>query len=573
LALTPGTRLGVYEVAAQIGEGGMGQVYRARDTKLDRDVAIKILPEAFAHDVDRLARFQRQAKTLASLNHPNIAIIHGLEQAGDVHALVMELVEGEDLSQRIARGAIPIDEALPLAKQIAEALEAAHEQGIIHRDLKPANIKITNDGVVKVLDFGLAKAMEPAAGSSASMSMSPTITSPAMVTGVGVLLGTAAYMSPEQVRGRQVDKRTDIFAFGCVLFEMLAGRRPFQGDDVTEILGRIVTAEPDWTGLPACTPPRIRELLGRCLQKDPRLRLRDIGDAQFELRNAGAPASAEAAVERPAARRINLIAAGIAVGLMVLAFIAGSSLPRDERPSLPARLSIMLPAGHRVTSGPIITRDGSRIAFVSTDGTQPPMLYTRRLDSFELPPVPGTEDAENPFFSPDGRWIAYFAKGQLFKVDLEGGAPVALADAPSTTVGGTWAEDGTIVFTPTWNGGLYRINASGGAAELIIRPEAAKKDYAYVWPYFLPGGKELLFTVWGATFSISRLTLPELARNVVAPNFFNSAAYAASGHIVTVSETGDLQRYGTAQRFQSALLFPFCRRSIGPEHPVGDSLI
>ena len=276
MALTPGTRLGVYEVVASIGAGGMGQVFRARDTKLDRDVAIKILPEAFAHDADRLARFQREAKTLASLNHPNIAAIYGLEESGGMTALVMELVEGDDLSQRIARGAIPLDEALPIAKQIAEALEAAHEQGIIHRDLKPANIKVRPDGTVKVLDFGLAKALEPTGTMSASASMSPTITTPAM-TQVGMLLGTAAYMSPEQARGKTVDKRTDIWAFGCVLYEMLTGKRAFAGDEVSDVLASVLAREPNWTLLPSGLSPVIGTYLKRCLHKDRKQR---IGDAQ-----------------------------------------------------------------------------------------------------------------------------------------------------------------------------------------------------------------------------------------------------------------------------------------------------
>ncbi len=283
MALTPGTRLGVYEVVASIGEGGMGQVFRARDTKLDRDVAIKILPEAFAHDADRLARFQREAKTLASLNHPNIAAIYGLEESGGMTALVMELVEGDDLSQRIARGAIPLDEALPIAKQIAEALEAAHEQGIIHRDLKPANIKVRPDGTVKVLDFGLAKATEAAsARSAASNSISPTITSPAMMTGVGMILGTAAYMSPEQARGKTVDKRADIWAFGCVLYEMLTGKRAFDGEDIVDVLGAVVAPRPGLDGdyHPLLLQSFVR-LVRRCLQKDQRRRVADISTAIF----------------------------------------------------------------------------------------------------------------------------------------------------------------------------------------------------------------------------------------------------------------------------------------------------
>ena len=285
MSLSTGTRLGVYEVTAQIGEGGMGQVYRARDTKLHRDVAIKVLPDRLASDTERLARFQREAQVLASLNHPNIAHIHGLEESRDVRALVMELVEGEDLSARMVRGAIPLEDVLPIAKQIADAVEAAHEQGIIHRDLKPANVKVRPDGLVKVLDFGLAKALsaEPNASSSRPLSMSATITSPAMMTGIGVILGTAAYMSPEQARGKPVDRRSDIWAFGCVLYEMLTGKAAFHGDGVTDTLAAVMRAEPDWSLLPAAVPPSIRALLHRCLQKDTRQRLQAIGDARIAL--------------------------------------------------------------------------------------------------------------------------------------------------------------------------------------------------------------------------------------------------------------------------------------------------
>jgi serine/threonine protein kinase len=304
LSLTRGTRLGVYEITAQIGEGGIGQVYRAHDTKLNRDVALKILPDAFATDPDRLARFTREAQTLASLNHPNIAHIHGLEESNDVRALVMELVEGEDLSQRIARGAIPLDEVLPIAKQIADALEAAHEQGIIHRDLKPANIKVRADGTVKVLDFGLAKAMDPAVGSSPNMSMSPTITTPAM-TQAGIILGTAVYMSPEQSKVWSTDRRSDVWAFGCLLYEMLTGARAFQGDDVSDTLAAVLRGEPNWTKLPARTPPLIRRLLRRCLEKDRNRRLADAADARLEIEELTAPSVADgAAAQRGPAPRL-----------------------------------------------------------------------------------------------------------------------------------------------------------------------------------------------------------------------------------------------------------------------------
>ena len=285
MPLSAGTRLGPYEILSALGAGGMGEVYRARDTKLDRAVAIKILPEAFAADTERIARFQREAKTLASLNHPNIAHIHGLEESDGVRALVMELVEGEDLAQRIGRGAIPPDEALPIAKQVTDALEAAHEQGIIHRDLKPANIKVRPDGTVKVLDFGLAKAIEPTGVASPSVSQSPTITTPAM-TQAGMILGTAAYMSPEQARGKPVDKRADIWAFGCVLYEMLTGKRAFGGEDVSLTLADVMKGEADWQALPATLPPGIRTVLTRCLQKDPKQRLRDIGDVRLALDGA-----------------------------------------------------------------------------------------------------------------------------------------------------------------------------------------------------------------------------------------------------------------------------------------------
>src|SRR6266576_2854687 len=288
MRLTTGSRLGPYEILSALGAGGMGEVYRARDTKLGRDVALKVIPDTFALDPDRLARFQREAHVLASLNHPHIAAIYGFEDSGETHALVLELVEGETIADRIARGAIPLDEALPIARQIAEALEAAHEQGIIHRDLKPANIKITPDGVVKVLDFGLAKLADsagsgqPAAG-SAQLSLSPTITSPAMMTGVGMILGTAAYMAPEQAKGRAADKRSDIWAFGCVLYEMLTGKGPFAGDDVSDTLANVLKREPDWSELPATVPVSIRALLRRCIEKDRRKRVADVSTALFAL--------------------------------------------------------------------------------------------------------------------------------------------------------------------------------------------------------------------------------------------------------------------------------------------------
>ncbi len=350
MALATGARLGPYEILSALGAGGMGEVYRARDTRLDRDVAIKILPEAFTVDAERIARFQREAKLLASLNHPNIAIIHGLEQADGAHALVMELVEGEDLAQRIARGAIPLDEALPIAKQIAEALEAAHEQGIIHRDLKPANIKVRSDGTVKVLDFGLAKAMEPV-GSAPGMSHSPTITTPAM-TQAGMILGTAAYMSPEQAKGRAADKRSDIWAFGCVLYEMLSGERAFKGDDVADTLAAVLRQDIIWAALPASTPASVRRLITRCLDRDVRRRLRDIGEARIVLDDPAAPVNGVGSLPALAPprslwrRAIPMVLTAIVAG--TLAGTAAWYL--SLRPSTPlpvSRFPFILPADRR----------------------------------------------------------------------------------------------------------------------------------------------------------------------------------------------------------------------------------
>ncbi len=337
MSLSDGTRLGSYEILSALGAGGMGEVYRARDTRLDRDVAIKLLPEVFAADAERLARFQREAKVLASLNHPHIGAIYGLEDAGGVTALVMELVEGEDLARRLSRGAIPLDEALPIARQIAEALEAAHEQGIVHRDLKPANIMVRLDGAVKVLDFGLAKALEPAAGTGANVTPSPTITSPA-ITQMGIILGTAAYMSPEQVKGRQADKRSDVWAFGVVLYEMLSGRRAFEGDDISDTLASVLRQDIDMTALPAATPPPVRRLVARCLDRDVRRRLRDIGEARVVLEDPAAPAfrDAERAVGPAPARPLWRRSVPFAITTLLAGALGGAAVWMFTSSDVPA---------------------------------------------------------------------------------------------------------------------------------------------------------------------------------------------------------------------------------------------
>jgi serine/threonine-protein kinase len=474
VTLVAGSRLGAYEVTTQIGEGGMGQVFRATDTKLKRHVAIKILPPSLAADPERLARFQREAEVLASLNHPHIAGIYGLEEGGGLTALVMELVDGEDLSQRIGRGAIPIDEALPIAKQIAEALEAAHEQGIIHRDLKPANIKIRKDGTVKVLDFGLAKAFEPAgAAASGNMSLAPTITTPAM-TQAGIILGTAAYMSPEQARGKPVDKRADIWAFGAVLFEMLTGQRAFPGEDLSLTLAAVVMQEPAWAILPSATPPNVRHLLRRCLIKDPRQRIRDMGDVRLALEHTDDSAPApepQGRQTQPALVWALATTAVIAIAASALAAWALFNRPTaGDTPSV--RLSIPLGPREEVTTRPAITRDGRTVAYVTQQGTDDPILYLRDLNSFEVRPVPNSNGAKQPFFSPDGKWVAFFAQGQLQKAEVAGGAPIPLAEAADYR-GGTWNEDDTIIFAASLGSGLSQISARGGPPTSLTKPDGA----------------------------------------------------------------------------------------------------
>jgi serine/threonine-protein kinase len=512
MSLTPGVRLGPYEVLAQIGVGGMGEVYRARDSKLQRDVAIKVLPEAFAQDTERLARFEREARTLASLNHPNIAAIYGLEEspaeAGHyVRALVMELVEGPTLADRIAQGAIPVDEALPIAKQIAEALEAAHEQSVIHRDLKPANVKVRDDGTVKVLDFGLAKAMEPTGAMSPGLSQSPTITSPAMMTGVGVLLGTAAYMSPEQARGKRVDKRADIWAFGCVLYEMLTGQRAFGGEDVTVTLARVVEREPDFDTLPSTVPARIRQALRVCLRKDPKQRVGDIRDVRLALEGAFETAAPQAAapvgVPQPAGwRRVVAMTAGALVVAAVATTLTWfATRPSDPVPPRVSRLALA-PSGtaaltiNGLDRGLALTPDGSRLIYVGNNGTQ---LFVRALDALD-PVAVFTGTAHGPFVSPDGQWIGFVDAQTLKKVAVTGGPAVTLATLDGNSLGATWGPDDTIIVA-TANGGtgLQRVGAAGGPTTVLTRPDRAQGEADHLWPEGLPGGRAVLFTITALT--------------------------------------------------------------------------
>jgi serine/threonine-protein kinase len=501
MSLATGTRLGPYEILSPLGVGGMGEVYRARDTKLGRDIAIKILPPASVLDPERVARFQREARTLATLNHPHIGAIYGFEDSGATHALVLELVEGDTLADRIARGPIPLDEALAIARQICEALEAAHERGIIHRDLKPANIKITPEGVVKVLDFGLAKLAHPdAVPGPADAMASPTITSPALMTGVGVLLGTAAYMSPEQAKGREADKRSDIWAFGVVLYEMLTGKRPFDGEDITEVLGAVVRLEPNWDALSTDVPPPIRTLLQSCLIKDRAHRVSDISTALFILDRAeslAAPVGMASVLSRPALWR--RVIAPVTVALLTSTLV-GAAVWFGTRPADPVRPRVsrlvIAPSGTAALTvngdDLAITPDGSRVVYVGNRGTQ---LFVRALDALE-PVVVFTGQPRRPFVSPDGQWIGFVdALVVLKKVAMTGGPAVTLATLDTVPRGAMWGGDDTIIVaTNAVDTGLQKVSV-GEPTTVLTRPDRAQGEADHLWPEPLPGGRAVLFTV------------------------------------------------------------------------------
>jgi serine/threonine protein kinase len=475
-----GQSIAHYKITAKLGEGGMGEVYRATDTKLNREVALKVLPESFAKDPDRMVRFQREAHVLAALNHPNIAAIYGLED----RALVMELVEGQPLA-----GPLPIDTALNYARQIADALEAAHEKGITHRDLKPANILVTPDGHVKVLDFGLAKAAE-STQAPGDPDHSPTLTLAA--TRMGVIMGTAAYMAPEQARGQQVDKRADIWAFGVVLFEMLTGKRLFGGETVSDTLAWVLTKDLDLAALPADTPPPVRKLLHRCLQRDRKKRLRDIADARLELDEPAPPAQAPAQVRRS---RLPWATATVA---LAAAGALGIGLWRSSRPAAtpPMHLSVDLGSDTRLYPfGPnlALSPDGALLAYTSTADDESWRVYLRPLDQSQAKPLAGTESGGHLFFSPDGQWLAFFANRKLKKISIHGGAPINLADTTGDR-GGSWGDDGRIVAALGIRAGLSLIPSSGGAPVPLTKTDPKNKQETHRWPQFLPGAKAVLFT-------------------------------------------------------------------------------
>jgi serine/threonine-protein kinase len=523
-----------------LGAGGMGEVYRARDTRLDRTAAIKVLPEAFAADAQRVARFQREAKVLASLNHPHIATIYGFEEADGITALVMELVEGPTLADRIAQGPIPLDEALPIAKQIAEALEAAHEQGIIHRDLKPANVKVRSDGSVKVLDFGLSKALEPVSAGGADATASPTITSPEVMTRIGMILGTAAYMSPEQARGLALDKRTDIWAFGCVLFEMLTGRRAFEGYTLSDTLASVLKSEPDWTRLPTETPAPIHRLLRRLLERDPGRRLHDIGDARIEIEDAlqvprcGPSIAAAAATSRPPVWR-RALPWGIAGVAVTVASLLWAPWHTARPPALSRRASVELgtDASLATDTGPALalSPDGSLLAFVARKSiNDAPELYVRRLDQLRAALLPGTEGARHPFFSPDGKWVAFFADGKLKKIPVTGGAAATLCEVPNDQ-GASWADDATIVFGSGARQGIFKVSSEGGTPAPLTVLDPAAGERSHRWPQVLPTASAVLFTtvrVLDDLVVVQSLTTRQ--RKILHRGHY--ARYLPSGHLI-----------------------------------------
>jgi serine/threonine protein kinase len=510
VALIIGTQLGSHEITALLGKGGMGEVYRARDLKLKREVAIKILPDEFARDADRVGRFQREAEALASLNHPNIAAIYDLQEASGSRFLVLELVEGETLANRLARGAIPVDESLKLAAQILDAIEGAHEKGVIHRDLKPANIKVTPEGQVKVLDFGLAKAFE-GERSELSLSNSPTLTMAA--TRQGVILGTAAYMSPEQARGARVDKRTDIWAFGCILYEMLTGTQAFSGELISDVMASVLKSEPDYKALPLAVPPRLSAILQRCLQKDPKKRWRDAGDLHADLEST-TETSVDANIDGkitpvPSRRRERVLWLGAILISVVLTWWIASMVVfrgRVDAPSAVAnlvRFSLTPPEGFSLYAGgwaiPFsVSPDGHWLAFTATPDAGGSKLWVRPMGSETAQAIPGTDGATTPFWSPDSQWLGYRISNVLYRVRIPGGAPETISSFrgyTSPTGGAAWGGDVILFGGP--DGTLFRVSAQGGSPSQVTTLDSSNKEQTHFWPQFLSDGRHFLYVAFG----------------------------------------------------------------------------
>ncbi len=550
MALAAKTRLGVYEIISAIGAGGMGEVYRARDTRLGRDVALKVLPEAFANDSERMARFEREAKVLASLNQPNIASIYGFEESQSVRALVMELVEGPTLADRIQQGGLPLEEALAIAKQIAEGMEYAHERGVIHRDLKPANVKLTPNGKAKILDFGLAKALVDESAAGGDPSSSPTLSR--LATQAGIIFGTAAYMSPEQAKGRPADRRADIWSFGCVLYEMLTGKRAFGGEAVSETMAAVMRDEPDWSLLPQDVPARIREPLKRCLTKDAKQRLQAIGDARIAIEEAqsgggaaaditSAPVREEAGGRAQWARVVPWgVAAVLAAALVAVAVRSSGGGHQPHGPVM--HLNLAAHARHLegdLASPVAISRDGTRVAYVAVQGSgQTEDLVSPRTESFGLvvwkldqsapTPLPETAGGAAPFFSPDGRWIGFFSGGALKKVSSDGGPPVTLCEV-TKVVGASWGDDGFIYFAPIGLPEIRRVPEEGGTPKVVVQAGGGGGVASFRFPQALPGGKAVLYTT--------------VASNWLAQHYKTEAYSLATGKRTVLIDEGANARY------------------------------
>jgi len=573
MSMAAGTQLGTYTISSLIGAGGMGEVYQAHDSKLDRDVAIKVLPERFARDSERLARFQREAKLLAALNHPNIAAIYGLEQSGSTHYLVMELVPGETLREKVSgERPVQVEEALTIAKQIAEALESAHnsEKCIIHRDLKPANVKVTPEGRVKVLDFGLAKAFA-AEPSTEDMSNSPTLS--ALPTQQGMIMGTAAYMSPEQARGKHVNKSTDIFAFGSVLYELLTGKQAFQGEDVTDIIAAVVRAEPDWSRLPEATSPAIRTLLRRCLRKDRRQRLQDATGVRIEIEDAlSGGAAAEPVAAARDTRRERILAMVVAISIVIAAAGWGAFAyfkPKPEEQQA-IQFSFGPPGNGRFYESPnvvTISPDGSKLAFIASDApTKPLQLWVRSLESEAAQPLAGTENPTQPFWSADSRSLAFYADDKLKKIAVSGGPAQTLADSVGGGGHGTWSREGVVLFAP---GGvrpatIQRVSSAGGKSTAVTTLDASRQEAAHVWPHFLPDGNHFLYFARSTNTENNAVFAGALnsSETKLLVNATSNGVYAPPGYLL-------FNREGTlmAQAFDAERL-----ELTGEEVPIAEDL-
>jgi eukaryotic-like serine/threonine-protein kinase len=606
MALNPGTKLGSYEVLSSLGAGGMGEVYRAHDTKLNRDVALKVLPEAFAADAQRMGRFEREAQVLASMNHPNIAAIYGLEESGSTRALVMELVEGQTLDELLGTGKSKIEnrksgvetrtgfdlraanaEPLSIARQIAEALEYAHERGIIHRDLKPANIKITPEGAVKVLDFGLAKALDTDTSATSGVSSSPTLT--AVATQAGVIIGTAAYMSPEQARGKAVDRRADIWAFGCVLYEMFSGKRLFAGETISDTLAAVIMKEPEWEALPPTTPAPIQKLIRRCLTKDPRQRLRDIGEARIVIEQTisgvgpiqeppqpavAPPAALPPEPERRSSAR-SLLPWGVAAAAIAAAVLLGvGHFGSSTAPARTIRSTISPPEGVSFASsgtyggGAVISPDGAHLVVPARDASGKYSLWVRQLDSLTLQKLEGTEGARYPFWSADSRFVAFFVPGKLKKIDVTGGPPQSVCDAPSGR-GGAWSKNDIIVFSPDVSAGLSSVPAAGGASTALVPLDKSRQQSSLRWPEFLPDGRHFLY--WGGDPYSSENSGIYIASIEGKDSRFlfksdTNAVFAPSGYLLYLKEQNLMaQPFDASSLKLTGTAFPIAEQIANPE--------